>query len=134
MENFFEMQMEPAQINAISNTGLAHIGDAVYELLCRSYLCASGHHTLKRLHADSVALVKAPAQAKFADILLPHLTEEEQDYYRRGKNAHTHAAPKSATKAEYAKATGLEALFGALYLLGRTRRLNELFQILMEER
>ena len=132
MENFFEMQMEPAQINAISNTGLAHIGDAVYELLCRSYLCASGHHTLKRLHADSVALVKAPAQAKFADILLPHLTEEEQDYYRRGKNAHTHAAPKSASRQEYAKATGLETLFGALYLAGETDRLNELFHIMIE--
>lgn len=133
MENFFEMHMEPAQINAISNTGLAHIGDAVYELLCRSYLCASGHHTLKRLHADSVALVKAPAQAKFADILLPHLTEEEQDYYRRGKNAHTHAAPKSASRQEYAKATGLETLFGALYLAGKTDRLNELFHIMIEE-
>ena len=55
MENFFELHMEKAQINAISNTGLAHIGDAVYELLCRSYLCASGHQTLKRLHADSVS-------------------------------------------------------------------------------
>ena len=132
MENVFEMHMEPAQINAISNTGLAHIGDAVYELLCRSYLCASGHQTLKRLHADSVALVKAPAQAKFADILLPHLTGEEQDYYRRGKNAHTHAAPKSASRQEYAKATGLETLFGALYLAGKTQRLNELFHIIME--
>ena len=56
MENFFELHMEKAQINAISNTGLAHIGDAVYELLCRSYLCASGHQTLKRLHADSVSM------------------------------------------------------------------------------
>ena len=132
MENFFEMHMEPAQINAISNTGLAHIGDAVYELLCRSYLCASGHQTLKRLHTDSVNMVKAPAQARFADILLPHLTEEEQAIYRRGKNAHTHAAPKSASRQEYAKATGLETLFGALYLAGKTARLNELFHIMIE--
>ena len=78
-------------------------------------------------------MVNAATQAKYADLLKPHLTEEEYAYYRRGKNAHTHAAPKSATKAEYAKATGLEALFGALYLLGRTQRLNELFRILMEE-
>ena len=132
MENYFQMHMETAQINAISNTGLAHIGDAVYELLCRSYLCASGHQTLKRLHADSVAMVKAPTQARFAEILLPHLTPEEQDYYRRGKNAHTHAAPKSASRQEYAKATGLETLFGALYLAGRTDRLNELFRIITE--
>ena len=60
------------------------------------------------------------------------MTEDEYAYYRRGKNAHTHAAPKSATKAEYAKATGLETLFGALYLLGQTERLNELFALLME--
>ena len=132
MENYFQMHMDTAQINAISNTGLAHIGDAVYELLCRSYLCASGHQTLKRLHADAVSLVMAPAQAKFADLLQPHLTEEEQAIYRRGKNAHTHAAPKSASRQEYAKATGLETLFGALYLAGRTDRLNQLFHIMME--
>ena len=63
----------------------------------------------------------------------PHLTEEEFAFYRRGKNAHTHAAPKSATRAEYAKATGLETLFGALYLLGRRERLNELFHMILEE-
>ena len=129
MENYFQMHMDTAQINAISNTGRAHIGDAVYELLCRSYLCASGHQTLKRLHADSVSMVKAPTQAKYADLLLPHLTEDEQAIYRRGKNAHTHAAPKSATPQEYAKATGLETLFVALYLLGRKERLNALFQM-----
>ena len=126
------MNMEKRQIDAISNLGLAHIGDGVYELMCRSYLCAKGGHTVKNLHRDSVALVKAPAQAKFAEKLLPHLTEEEQSYYRRGKNAHSHAAPKSATPQEYAKATGLETLFGALYLAGETDRLNELFAIMME--
>ena len=132
MENYFQMNMEKRQIDAISNLGLAHIGDGVYELMCRSYLCARGDHTVKNLHRDSVALVKAPAQAKFAEKLLPHLTEEEQSYYRRGKNAHSHAAPKSATPQEYAKATGLETLFGALYLAGKTDRLNELFAIMIE--
>ena len=132
MENYFQMNMEKRQIDAISNLGLAHIGDGVYELMCRSYLCAKGGHTVKNLHRDSVALVKAPAQAKFAEKLLPFLTEEEQSYYRRGKNAHSHAAPKSATPQEYAKATGLETLFGALYLAGKTERLNELFAIMME--
>lgn len=132
MENLFEMKMEKRQIDAISNLGLAHIGDGVYELMCRSYLCSKGEHTLKRLHLDSIALVKAPAQAKFADKLKPHLTEEEYAYFRRGKNAHTHAAPKSATPQEYSKATGLETMFGALYLAGKTGRLNELFAIMME--
>ena len=78
-------------------------------------------------------MVKAPAQAKYAEKLQPHLTEQEKDWFRRGKNAHSHAAPKSATPQEYAKATGLETLFGALYLSGQTNRLNELFAILVEE-
>ena len=127
------MNFTPAQVNAISNLGLAHVGDGVYELLCRSYLCAKGDQTVLKLHRDTVALVKAPTQAKFADKLRPFLTEEEYAYYRRGKNAHTHAAPKSASPQEYAKSTGFEALFGALYLLGRKDRVNELFCICMEE-
>jgi ribonuclease-3 family protein len=133
MENLFQMNFTPQQVNAISNLGLAHIGDGVYELLCRTYLCLQGDKTVLKLHTDTVNMVKATAQAKYMDKLKPHLTEEELAYFRRGKNAHTHAAPKAATKAEYAKATGMEALFGALYLLGRIDRLNELFSICIEE-
>lgn len=133
MENYFEVEFTPAQVNAISNLGLAHVGDGVYELMVRTYLCGKGDKTVLKLHRESVELVKAPTQAKFADKLKPHLTEEEQAYYRRGKNSHTHGAPKSATPQEYAKATGLETLFGALYLLGRRGRLNELFHIIMSE-
>ena len=133
MKDYFHMAFAPAEVNAISNLGLAHIGDGVYELLCRAYLCDQGGKTVLNLHKRSVELVKAPTQAKFADKLKPHLTEEELAFFRRGKNAHTHAAPKSATPQEYAKATGLETLFGALYLMGKTRRLNELFGIIMNE-
>lgn len=133
MENYFQMNFTPQQLNAVSTLGLAHMGDGVFDVLCRAYLCAKGDQTVLKLHKDTEKLVKAPTQAKFADTLKPLLTEEEFAYYRRGKNAHTHAAPKSATPQEYAKATGLEALFGALYLLGRTERINELFNILMED-
>lgn len=133
MENYFQMNMSPEDIKAISNLGLAHIGDGVYELLCRSYLCAGGGKNVGNLHKNTVAMVKAPAQARFVDTLLPHLTEEELAFYRRGKNAHVHAVPKGATPAEYAKATGLEALFGALYLAGKTERLNELFCTVRKE-
>lgn len=133
MENYFKMNMSEEDIKAISNLGLAHIGDGVFELLCRSFLCAEGGKNVGNLHKNTVAMVKAPSQAKYADRLLPHLTEEETAYYRRGKNAHVHAVPKGATPAEYAKATGLEALFGALYLAGRTERLNELFHLMVEE-
>ena len=132
MENYFQMNLSKQQIDAISNLGLAHMGDCVFEILCRGYLCAKGETTVDRLHRDTINLVKATAQAKFVDKLVPLLTEEELSYYRRGKNAHVHAVPKSATPAEYAKATGLEALFGALYLAGRTERINELFKAVME--
>ena len=132
MENYFQMNLTRQEINAFSNLGLAHIGDGVYELLCRSHLCASGNHTVGNLHKETVQMVKAPTQAKFAEKLLPHLTEDELSFYRRGKNAHVHAVPKGATPAEYAKATGLETLFGALYLSGQTDRINELFHIIME--
>lgn len=133
MENLFEMNFTHSQVTAISNLGLAHMGDCVFEILCRSWLCARGEKTVDRLHRDTIRLVNAPSQARFADRLLPKLTEEELGFYHRGKNSHVHAVPKSATPAEYAKATGLEALFGALYLMGRTGRLNELFHAVMEE-
>ena len=126
------MNLSRQEINAISNLGLAHIGDSVFEILCRSYLCARGGKNVGNLHRDTINMVKATAQAKFMDQLLPHLTEEELAFYRRGKNAHVHAVPKSCTPAEYAKATGLEALFGALYLAGETDRINDLFKLLIE--
>lgn len=132
MENYFQMNLSKAQIDAISNLGLAHIGDGVFELLCRSYLCAKGEKTVEQLHRDTISMVKATAQAKLVEKLLPLLDEEEMAYYRRGKNAHVHAVPKSATPAEYAKATGLEALFGAMYLAGKIQRINQLFNEIME--
>ena len=133
MENYFQMKLTILEIDAFSNLGLAHIGDGVYELLCRSYLCAGGKHTVGNLHRETVQLVKATTQAKLVEKILPHLQEQELAYYRRGKNAHVHAVPKGATPAEYAKATGLEALFGALYLAGSTERINALFHVMMED-
>ena len=132
MDNLFQMNFSVRQVNAMTNLALAHMGDGVYEILVRTYLCTQGDKTVGKLHNDTVALVKATTQAKFMDKILPLLTEEEQDIYRRGKNSHTHAAPKSASPKEYAKATGLECLFGALYLMGRTDRLNELFHVMLE--
>ena len=132
MDNFFQMNFTVREVNAMTNLALAHLGDGVYELLVRSYLCTRGDKTVLKLHNDTVSLVKATTQAKLVEVILPVLTEEEQDYFRRGKNAHSHAAPKSATPREYARATGLETLFGALYLSGRTDRLNELFTMMME--
>lgn len=133
MENYFHMHMDRQRISAISNLGLAHIGDGVYELLTRSWVCGRGDLTVGRMHHDTVTLVKATAQARFADNMLPLLTAEEMALYRRGKNSHVHAVPKSCTPAEYAKATGVEALFGGLYLSGQMDRINEIFVAVMEE-
>ena len=133
MENYFKMNLTKQEIDAISNLGLAHMGDCVFEILCRSYLCAKGEKTVDKLHRDTISMVKATSQAKLMEKMIPLLTEEELAYYRRGKNSHVHAVPKSATPQEYAKATGLEALFGALWLLGRTERLNELFHAVIDQ-
>ena len=127
------MNMTKAEIDAISNLGLAHMGDCVYEMLVRAYLCAQGNKTVAQLHKQTITMVKATYQAEFADKMLPLLTEDEMTHYRRGKNSHVHAVPKSATPAQYAKATGLEALFGYLFLSGKKERANEIFNLVMKE-
>lgn len=121
------------EINQISSLGLAHLGDAVYELMVRSWLCLRGKATNKGLHKAAITYVSAPAQAQRVEKILPVLTEEEQDVFRRGRNSHTAAVPKGASVGQYHTATALEALFGWLYLRGETDRLNELFSLMMEE-
>lgn len=133
MQNFFHLTMNQREINQISALGLAHCGDAVFELLVRSFLCSTGKATTRDLHRLTVGYVNAPAQAARVERMLPLLTEDELAVYRRGRNAHVHAVPKNATHEQYSKATGLECLFGALYLAGKLERINELFVLTMEE-
>lgn len=125
--------MNPEQVNQISMLGLAHIGDAVYELLVRTRLCTAGHKAVLDLHRSTVALVNAPAQAKAMTRILPLLTDEETAVFKRGRNAKVHSVPQHAELAEYHAATGLEALFGWLYLTGRRERIKTLFGVAMEE-
>ena len=103
------MNLSKQQIDAISNLGLAHMGDCVFEILCRGYLCAKGETTVDRLHRDTIAMVKATAQAKFVDEMLPLLTEEEAGVVRRARNARQ-TPTKNADAREYHRATALEAL------------------------
>ena len=133
MTDYFSIALPEDNIRAISSIGLAHIGDGVYELLVRTYLCAHGKATGKGLHRATVDLVRAPEQARRAQRILPLLTEAEQEVFRRGRNAHVHSIPQHASRAEYQQATALEALFGWLYLSGSIDRLNELFTKTMEE-
>lgn len=111
----------------MSSLALAHVGDAVYEILVRTHLACGGTQTAKNLHSQTITLVRASAQAKAIEHILPDLTEEEETVYRHGRNAKPKTVPKSATVAEYAHATALEALFGWLYLKQRYDRINELF-------
>lgn len=133
MTDYFSIALPEDNIRAISSIGLAHIGDGVYELLVRTYLCAHGKATGKGLHRATVDLVRAPEQARRAQRILPLLTEAEQEVFRRGRNAHVHSIPQHASRAEYQQATALEALFGWLYLRGHRARINELFVCMMEE-
>ena len=129
MDGFF--QERPVQdVNKIIMLGLAHVGDAVYELLYRSKLCTDGHTAVAEMHRMTVAFVRAEAQAEAAAKLLPVLTTEEASVYKRGRNAKVNSVPHNADIGQYHAATGLEALFGWLYLLGRTERINELFNII----
>ena len=133
MEDYFSLHLPEDAVRAISSIGLAHLGDAVYELLVRSYLCVHGRATGRGLHRATVELVRAQAQAERGERILPALTEEELAVYKRGRNAHVHTVPHSASRADYLKATALECLLGDLYLRGRRERISELFAIMMEE-
>ena len=133
MTQYFSIQLPEDEIRAISSIGLAHLGDAVYELLVRTYLCAHGKATGKGLHQATIRLVCAESQAEKAERILPLLTEEELAVYKRGRNAQVKSVPGHASRAQYSAATALEALLGWLYLKGRKDRINELFCKMMEE-
>ena len=111
--DYFKPNMTLAEVNKISMLGLAHIGD---------------HTAVGELHHLATRRVNAPAQAAAVERILPLLSDEESAIYRRGRNTHVNSVPHAAHVGEYHAATGLEALFGWLYLQGRTERLNELFR------
>ena len=128
--DYFRPNMSIAEINGISMLGLAHIGDAVYELMTRAEICEKGISSVQEMHKQTTSRVKAQAQAKAADIILSILDEDEITIYRRGRNTHVNSIPHSANVSQYHSATGIEALFGWLYLQGKTERLNDLFSII----
>ena len=132
MTDYFSATLTDEEINAMSSLALAHLGDCVYELMTRTHLVVHGGVTNSSLHKKTIALVCARAQAKGAALIAPLLTQEEQTVYRRGRNARVNSVPKSADISEYHAATGLEALFGWLWLKGRRQRLCELFTMIME--
>ena len=132
MTDYFHLSIDRDSLLSLSSLGLAHLGDSVFEVMVRSWLCLHGKATSKGLHRATVRYVAAPAQARAVERILPLLTGEEGDVFRRGRNTSPHSVPQNASRADYQAATGLEALFGWLWLQGETGRLNQLFERIME--
>lgn len=122
-----------ADPKTVSTAALAYLGDAVIELFVRSLLVDRGVSSSKALNEKALEFVRAPAQAKAMERILPHLTEQECAVFHRGRNLGHTNTPKSATVAEYRNATGMETLFGYLHLTGKTARATELFLLAYEE-
>ena len=115
----------------LSPLALACVGDGVYELLARQQLLARGSAPVGRLHSRTVELVSAAAQARAYRLVAPLLSPEEEAIYRRGRNANSTRSPRHTDPAVYRCATGMEALFGWLYLTGQVARLEQLFQVIL---
>lgn len=112
----------------LSPQTLAFIGDTVYDMLTREYLVCEANRPVGELNRRKVDIVNCETQSKAIKELMPILTEDEISVFKRGRNAFTKHTPKNADVADYHAATGLEALFGYLYLNGEIERLNELFK------
>ena len=112
---------------------LAYMGDAVYELLIRTKVVTHGNAPVNKLNKRASQLAKAGAQSAMAEILQVYFTEEEMAVYKRGRNAHSYTKAKNATTGDYRRATGVEAVFGYLYLKGDMIRIQELFATAMEQ-
>lgn len=130
--DYFHLSAPKQDLLNMSSLGFAYLGDAVYEVMVRAWLCLHGKLTPGRQHKAALAYVAAPRQAALLERILPLLTQEEARVLKRGRNASPHSYPKGATRQEYLAATGLETLFGWLYLRGETDRLNTLFETMME--
>lgn len=124
--------VETDTLQTMSVLGLAHVGDAVYELLVRDHLARQGGQKVNDQHRKTISYVSAVAQASAMECIRPMLTEEEHKYYRRGRNARVHA-PSGCTIAQYHAATALETVFGYLWLTGQAARAEELFAKILEE-
>lgn len=123
---------EPCDVESLSALNLAFVGDTVFDLLVRERLLCQANRPVNVQHTLAARQVKAAAQAAAAKAVLPFLTEREAAVFRRGRNAHSRHKAKNATEGDYHYATGLEALFGDLYLRGETQRLRALFEIILE--
>lgn len=124
---FVDKEIKAKQLSPLN---LAFIGDCVYEMLVRETLVADANRPVNDLHRESVKYVSAKAQTEAFEKIKDLLTEEEAAIFKRGRNAKVGHSPKSATEGEYHCATGVEALFGYLYLTEQLDRIKELFAVI----
>ena len=115
-------------LREMSTPALAYLGDCVIELCVREYLVSSGLSTSRNLNKEALNYVRAAAQAEAMKKLFPLLTEEEEAFFRRGRNIGHTNVPKNATVSDYRTATGMEDLYGYLHVSGQKERINELFR------
>lgn len=121
--------IKDVDIRTYSPLTLAFIGDGIYDLIIRTMIVGRGNTKASQLHQHTSHLVKAHSQSVMIEYMLPHMTEEEEAVYKRGRNAKSPTMAKNATMADYRRATGFEALMGYLYLSDRFERIMELVQI-----
>lgn len=121
--------IKDVDIKTYSPLTLAYIGDGIFDIVIRSVVVGKGNTKASQLHKHTSSIVKAHTQAVMIEALEPHLTKEEADIYRRGRNAKSPTMAKNATMADYRKATGLEALMGYLYLSDDFERVVELTKL-----
>lgn len=121
--------IKDVDIRTYSPLTLAYIGDGIFDIVIRSVVVGKGNTKASQLHKHTSSIVKAHTQAVMIEALEPHLTKEEVDIYRRGRNAKSPTMAKNATMADYRKATGLEALMGYLYLSDDFERVVELTKL-----
>lgn len=133
MIELIDREKSEIDINLLSPLTWAYVGDSVYELLIRTHLVNKTKLKPHRLHIEAIKFVKAKSQADILKKLEEHLTDEEKDIVRRGRNAENHHLPKNANVEEYMYSTAFEALIGYLYLSKKDERLKEIFDLILDE-
>ncbi|MBE6737855.1 MAG: ribonuclease III [Ruminococcaceae bacterium] len=130
MDKLFSSDVNPKELSSLT---LAFVGDSVYDLLVREYLLTKGTRRVGDLNKYKVSMVCCNAQTKALERIIELLTEEEEAVFKRGRNVQVNSVPKNSTLKDYHTATGLEALFGYLYLSGRVERIKELFSFIIAD-
>ena len=124
-----QFELKNVDIRTYSPLTLAYIGDGIYDLFIRTIIVGEGNCQANKLHKKVSSLVKASKQSKMIKKLKEHLTEEERQVYKRGRNAKSNSVAKNASVSDYRRATGFEAVMGYLYLTNQSKRIVDLIKL-----